>query len=710
MGKKARDTTSNLSWKDTAFKLASAAFNQEEQNGKIATRVAVIDMQPIDPPVSGGRLRLLGLYHNLGADIECTYVGTYDWPGESFRSHMLSKTLREIDVPLSDAHHAVAAELARQASGKVLIDLAFSQQAYLSQGYLKAVKEQLARSEIAIFSHPWVYPLVRDCLRPEQIIIYDSHNVEGYLRAQLLDEENPVEIDVLYNVIQNENDIGWAADWILVCSQEDLLRFHRIYGFPLEKMRVVPNGVMAFRDPLSSPDLRLAARIDLGVDPAAYIAIFIGSLYGPNVQAADFIVQQLAPAMPHVTFVVAGGVSDGMQSRLSNVRLTGSIDEAEKRRWLYASDIAVNPMTSGSGTNIKMFDFMAMGLPVVTTSIGARGIETGGRPAMAVVESTPSAMAAAIDRLQDRDLRSMISREARLCVESGYSSEHISRQLGCFIDARRRLAGQSKPFFSLVVPTYDRHLQLEKLLHSLQNQVERDFEVIIVDQSDDPYAGADNIYGFPVTYYHTPVRGAVRARNTGAMLAQGKIIAFLDDDCLPAADWLLNARAYFDNPDTVGVEGLIYSDHLCDSDWRPVTNIDFEGIGFMTANLLVRSSIFQFLGGFDLQFDHPHFREDTDFGWRMQEIGKVPYANNVKVFHPAHSRISERESAATRDKFFQKDALLYRKHPEKYRRLFMLERHYENTPGFCQNLLLGFSAIDVAPPEWILDLLKRDTH
>ena len=35
----------------------------------------------------------------------------------------------------------------------------------------------------------------------------------------------------------------------------------------------------------------------------------------------------------------------------------------------------INPMISGSGTNIKMFDFMAAGLPIITTDIGARGIE-----------------------------------------------------------------------------------------------------------------------------------------------------------------------------------------------------------------------------------------------------------------------------------------------------------------------------------------------
>ena len=80
-------------------------------------------MQPIDPPIGGGRLRLLGLYHNLGANIDCTYVGTYDWPGENYRSHTRSQTLREIDVPLSNEHHDVAAELGGRAGGKVVIDL-----------------------------------------------------------------------------------------------------------------------------------------------------------------------------------------------------------------------------------------------------------------------------------------------------------------------------------------------------------------------------------------------------------------------------------------------------------------------------------------------------------------------------------------------------------------------------------------------------------
>ncbi len=88
--------------------------------------VTVLDMQPILPAVGGGRLRLLGLYHALGADLRATYVGTYDWPGEAYRRHQISAGLEEIDVPLTDAHFAAAAAWRERAGGCNVIDVCVS--------------------------------------------------------------------------------------------------------------------------------------------------------------------------------------------------------------------------------------------------------------------------------------------------------------------------------------------------------------------------------------------------------------------------------------------------------------------------------------------------------------------------------------------------------------------------------------------------------
>jgi glycosyltransferase involved in cell wall biosynthesis len=693
-------------WPEVAEKIITAALDKNIYSYNKKIKISVLDMQPIDPAVGGGRLRLFGLYHNLGAASDCTYVGTYDWRGMPYRSHKLSPTLLEIDIPLSDAHHDASEELKLKTGGLGVIDLAFSKQAYLSPDFIHGAKETIYDADVVVFSHPWVYSLVKNSISLNQVVVYDSHNVEGYLRAQLLNKNNDLENDLLRQVIQDEKDLGWDSDWILTCSHEDLLRFNRVYGFPIEKMRVVPNGVMAFRDPLPTDELKSKSRNSLGIKESLFLAIFIGSPYGPNREAANFIINELAPIMPDVTFVIAGGVGNDININQENVLITRSINEDIKTLWLYSSDIAVNPMMSGSGTNIKMFDFMAMSLPVVTTNIGARGIETAGCNSMMIVNPDADSFRNAINELMSIDVRLAMGTEARLCVENSYSWERISDLLGIFLNTRKLTHRQSKPKFSVVIPTYERQHQIDKLMIFLQKQVERDFEVIVIDQSSKSWGNYDKHYGFPLIYYHSPVKGAVRARNTGAMLSQGEIVVFVDDDCLPEFDWLINARAYFDDPMIVGIEGLIDSDHFNDVNWRPVTNIGFEGIGFMTANLLVRSSKFQFLGGFDLQFDHPHFREDTDFGWRLQELGNVPYASDVKVFHPAQSRNLERESLNSRNKYFEKDALLYKKHPIKYEELFFREAHYLNTKGFLENLILGFKKYNVEMPGW-LELLTK---
>ena len=625
MGQRGYEAIQGMSWATVGKQLISAAMAPQVTLKQLPLNVVVADMQPIDPPIGGGRLRLLGLYHNLGQEVKATYVGSYDWPGEKYRRHQLSPGLEEIDIPLSQEHHLAAQEWAAQANGKTVIDVVFSQQGHLSPDYLAGVIEKIKLAEVVVFSHPWVYPLIDPSLLQGKVVVYDSQNVEGYLRAQLFDESNAAELAAIRQVIADEYLLGQRADLILACSHEDLLRFNRIYEFSPEKMRVVPNGVMAFAHPVPSDEERAAAKVSLNYSADDKLAIFIGSAYGPNVEAAKFIVDELASTVPEVSFIIAGGVGSVVENNnRKNVRVTGMLSEEDKALWLTAADIAVNPMFSGSGTNIKMFDFMSMAMPTVTTKIGARGIDTGGLNAMLIVEPTKEAFASAIHALFDNEYRNKVGVAARACVESSYAWERISDGVGKMLSSRAQLANQPQPYFSVVIPSYERPDQLLDLINYLQKQIERDFEVVIIDQSEKPWSERESDFGFPLCYYHSPVKGAVRARNTGAMLAQGKVIAFTDDDCRPGPNWLANARKYFEIEGVVGVEGIITSDHHGDENWRPVTNVGFESIGFMTANLMVRSAVFHYLGGFDLQFDHPHFREDTDFGWRMQQLGMVP--------------------------------------------------------------------------------------
>lgn len=655
-------------------------------------KTVIIDMQPITPAVGGGRQRLLGLYHALGSDIDAVYVGTYDWPGEPSRDQALSDGLRERLVPLSEAHHQAARELSAGLEGRVVIDLAFADQVHLSPDYLTEARRHIADAQVVVFSHPWAYPPLRDAIKPGQLVVYESHNVEAVLRTSLHDDL-PAADALLRRVAEIEYQLCREADLVLACSHEDREVFARIYDVDWTRLRVVPNGIFAF----GAEDASAQA-------PAAedQVVVFVGSDYGPNNEAARFVVDSLAPRLPSVTFALIGSCCNALGGRAlpGNVRALGVLEEGAKRDWLQRATLAVNPLADGSGTSIKMFDFMAAGLPSLTTAVGGRGIVTAGGEAFALAPLDEFATALA-DLLADPARRQAIAEAGRRTVEAFYAWERISPALGRLFAKRYAEKARGTRRFSVVIPTYERHALLDRLMAKLEAQSLRDFEVIVVDQSAAPWPAAVVDRPFPLTYVHSEVRGAVKARNLGGHLASGQVIAFTDDDCEPRPGWLAHAGAYFEDAGVVGVEGLVCSDKLDDPDWRPVTNVGFEGIGFMTANLMVRNAVFQRLDGFDLAFDDPHFREDTDFGWRLQEIGRVPYARDVEVYHPPHRRDIARESQAERNRFFEKDALLLRKHPERYRNLFLAEAHYAATAGFWQHFDRGLRKYGVPLPEWM---------
>lgn len=400
-------------------------------------KLLILDMQPIDPPLGGGRIRLLGLYHGLGKNIEATYIGTYDWPGEKYRDHMLSDTLREIDVPLSQAHFDKNEELRIRSGGQNFIDVLFSKYGVLSEDYIKKTRDLIPLADIVVFSHPWVYPLTYDCLDfDRQYVIYDSHNVEVYLRHTLLDDHGGIGSDAVWEVAATERKICNEAHEILVCSKDDGMFYSLLFNIPLSKMTVVPNGVFSNKIvPPNNQEQRVNAKKKLGFDGP--VVFFMGSNYGPNIEGAHYIIDCLSDLSEDIHFVIAGGVGQNeslFQKAKSrpNVVITGFIEEKDKLTYLHAADFAINPMFHGSGTNIKMFDFMAAGLPVITTAIGARGIvsETGNGVIVTTADNLPQRVAEL--SIQDYDRLMLQGHEGRRYIEQKFSWETITSQLGAF--------------------------------------------------------------------------------------------------------------------------------------------------------------------------------------------------------------------------------------------------------------------------------------
>ena len=656
-------------------------------------KVLITDNQCIEPAVGGGRLRLLGLYSTLAAGIEATYVGTYDWPGPQYRELQLSKRLREIDIPQSHGHFALNEHLNALLPGKTIIDVTIPWLVWSSQDLVNVVREHAAQAEVVIFAHPWMYGCLRDLVRGSgKLIIYDAQNCEAVLRAKLLGG-NDFGACLAESVKWIEGQLCHESDLILACSEEDKRAFVEVYGVKPQKIVIVPNGVDVQAIQSAAAAARARAREWLCV--AGFAALFIGSAYPPNVEAVQVILNHLAPAHPDVTFIIVGGAGDRVVAEgfspnaLPNVRLLGAIGDEERNAAYAAADIAINPMLTGSGTNIKMFDFLAAGLPTISTPVGARGI-TNRQDACFIVDDV-SRFSDWIQRLRrEPELYARLAAGGRRLAAEVYDWRHISAGLGKLIleHSRAKRSGTESPFFSVVIPSYERPQLLVKLFELLSRQVFADFEVIVVDQSAVP-VDLDTVQGnFVLHYLHTTERGPGKARNLGVSRARGQVIAFTDDDCEPDAQWLANAYKYFQDEDVVGIEGLVLSDSQDREHYRIVTNQGFEGVGFMTANLFLRKAVLDELGGFDERFERP-FREDTDMAWRALARGQIPFARDVKVLHPAQLRNTQRDSSEERAKFFAYDPVLFHKHPERYVQLLKGEEHYTRTAGFWEHFMRG---------------------
>jgi glycosyltransferase involved in cell wall biosynthesis len=384
MGELAYENAPSQSWDEVAQRLidagdppqtGSASSSPSESN---RMPILVADNQVLDPPVGGGRIRIYELYRHLAAlGFEVSYVGAYDWPGPVYRDQMLAPHFRECVTPLTQPHFGHNRRYERATNGKTTIDVTIPKLLKFSPRFQRIAKEHGSHAEIIVSAHPWVYPYLDR--RPDQKLIYDSQNCEYLVKKQILGD-TAAGRELVEEVRAVEGKLCREADLIFACSNDDADQFVDLYGVSRDKIVLVPNGVDVEGIQPASPIERETARRQFDLLPDRPVLIFIGSGYAPNTEAATFLVKEVAPRLPGCTIMIAGSVKDSYEASrgpqsLANVRWLGTIDAASRRALYQAADIAVNPMFSGSGTNLKMFDYFAAGLPVVSTPAGARGLE-----------------------------------------------------------------------------------------------------------------------------------------------------------------------------------------------------------------------------------------------------------------------------------------------------------------------------------------------
>ncbi len=208
-------------------------------------------------------------------------------------------------------------------------------------------------------------------------------------------------------------------DVVLVASELEAEAFRRLSGSG--HVIVVENGV----DEVSSKPW---------VPPPGNQLLYAGSLtYSPNADAVSYFMNGI---LPHVSsrfsdarLVVTGALPDVAppSTAYARLRLTGRVPSLHP---IYRQTrLVVVPLRSGTGTRVKILEALAAGLPVVTTSKGAEGLDVISGEHLIIADTAHEFAVSVIRLLEDPDESLRLGQHGRALVEERYNWETIGRRL-----------------------------------------------------------------------------------------------------------------------------------------------------------------------------------------------------------------------------------------------------------------------------------------
>src|SRR5579871_923174 len=251
-----------------------------------------------------------------------------------------------------------------------------------------------------------------------------QHNVEALIWKRQFDTAtNP--LHRFYYQSQYRRMLGYEghacreAKSVIAVSEQDARTMRSIYG--VSRISAVPTGVDL---DYFTPDERPAPKADL---------VFTGSMdWVPNIDGIQWFVEEVLPLIrkkrPECSLVIAGrrptADIERLAARDSRIRVTGTVDDI--RPYLWESAVSIVPLRIGGGTRLKIYEAMAAMLPVVSTSIGAEGLDIRNGEDIHIAD-TPEAFAErCLELLQDPERRRRMADVAFGIVASRYSWEVVA--------------------------------------------------------------------------------------------------------------------------------------------------------------------------------------------------------------------------------------------------------------------------------------------
>ena len=272
-------------------------------------------------------------------------------------------------------------------------------------------------------------PVVRQPA-PGTRVVFDDHNAEYLLqgRAAAVDLHRPPSWPkALYSLIQwrklrrYEAEVCRGADAVLAVSEDDAAAL-RLLG-RTAPVSVVSNGVDSeYYRPVPS------------ALPDAAALLFTGTMdFRPNVDAIQWFVAEVMPLLertrPNVRLYLVGRSPAPAVQRLasSTVLVTGAVEDV--RPYFARASVFVVPMRMGGGVRLKILETLAMGLPVVSTRMGAEGAGLTHGKELLIADTAEQFAGAVLRLMEDSSLRTRLAQAGRQTACERFDWSHIGPRL-----------------------------------------------------------------------------------------------------------------------------------------------------------------------------------------------------------------------------------------------------------------------------------------
>ena len=274
------------------------------------------------------------------------------------------------------------------------------------------IEQQSTGVFFTIISRIWRKPVVVDC-----------HDVFQALRINHTNIIRRI-LEVFCEMI-----IYKFADLILTVSEEERELLISC-GVKRSKIEVIPNGVDVKEfDTKRHAESIFRVRKRYGLENH-YVITFVGNMeYLPNREALKLIAFKIASTVkkeiPNVKFLIIGRVTEKIGSQ--DLIFTGRVNSVAE--FLLASDVAIAPLLHGSGTRLKILEYFSCALPVVSTTIGVKGLGVKNGVHALITDDIDEFSHLIIELLRNRELASRLGESSRRLVITKYNWNIIGKKL-----------------------------------------------------------------------------------------------------------------------------------------------------------------------------------------------------------------------------------------------------------------------------------------